>query len=272
MGALDELRARMLARGAATRFDGRIYWIPDTRPDAVVHVVGEYFRQAMVRRAERSGATGASFPGVPAPPVDAYKAILARDREDRRDPNAVSVALYVGGEETYVVGRLSHRDSSAYRPVFEMLVNGGLACDATLVREGTPRWSSWTGVRLNLETPGEIVAELHTDDYPLRSSHEWRGQLISFADAGRVRLRGVPLDRPAQVKLARMAGIAVEHDLTERTRLVVAGDPRERTPLLERAKVHGIEVVPEVDFWPAVGVTAVALGDRTRWARLVGAG
>lgn len=271
MGALGDLRARILAHRAAMRFEGRIYWIPDTRPSASVHVVGEYFRQATVRYAERAGVTGATFPGVPAPTDGAYKAILVRDREDRHDPNAVRVALCVDEAETLVVGRLSHRDSRAYRPIFDMLGSGGLACDATLIREGTHLRESWTGVRLNLETPGEIVAELYTDDYPISSAHEWRGQLVSFAGAGRVRLRGVPLDRPAQVKLARMAGIAVDHHLNERTRLVIAGDPREPTPLIERAKDHGIDVIPEVDFWPAVGVTTVALGNRSRWAQLAGA-
>jgi hypothetical protein len=236
-----------------------------TRDDAALEVVGEAYRQELVVRARPPGPDDMP-PGLPPPPTGYYKALLFRQPDNKYDANAIVVTLWAGRDWS-MAGYLSRTDAAAYQPLFHRLAATSatsppaIACDAALKQE-----RGGIGVVLHLGTPGECAIELATDGvHP--SAHAWLGKQVAFTGQGGTTVYGVPLDRPAQVMLARWAGCDVLPRLTKACHALIASDPNELTANLQKAKDYGIPVVQEPEFLSAVGVPVEAIARRSgRWA------
>jgi NAD-dependent DNA ligase len=265
MGFLKKLigAARPTIREQATTF------FTQMRDDAAIEVVGEiHYRETV----EKIGRAGPSFvpPALPAPEPGYHKALLMREPDNRYDPNAIAVRIFVDAQTVSKVGYLSRENALAYRPVFDFKNGAAIACDAALVaeRDWKELRAASTGVVLHLGTPGELISELWTDDNPVRREHRWAGQIVTFTGSGETTLMGVPLDRYAQHFLARKAGCDVLPRVTKKSQVVVASNPHEMTGNLLKAKDYGLPIVQEVDFWREVGIPPDALGRATaRWAQ-----
>lgn len=240
------------------------------RDEATLDVVGEAYRQEGVLAA-RPPSQDDLPPGLPAPPPGYYKAMLMPEPTNQYDRNAIRVALWAGGNWS-MAGYLSRFDAVRYRPLFAHLSNPGtesppaIACDGALTSE-----RGGTGVVLHLGTPGECACELATDDVvPL--AHRWVGKYLAFTGQGGSTIHGVPLDREAQLMIARWAGCEVLPRLTKKTDALIVSDAEQATANLQKAKEYEIETVDEVSFLVEVGVAKDAVGRVTgRWARKAGA-
>jgi hypothetical protein len=175
------------------------------RGDAALEVVGEAYRQGLIAMARSPDATDLP-PGMPPPPPGYYKAILVPEPTNPHDPNAIRVLLWAG-RSWALAGYLSRTDAAAYQAVFRWLAAHGtssapaVACDAAIKSE-----RGGAGVVLHLGTPGECLVELVTDEHP-RQPHEWIGKRVVFTGDSANTLAGAALDRPAQIMVARWAGV-----------------------------------------------------------------
>lgn len=240
------------------------------RDDAALDVVGEAYRQENVASA-RPPNLGDLPPGLPAPPAGYYKALLLPEPSNPHDPNAIAVALWAGGAWA-LSGYLARTTALDYQTLFGHLAakaaQAGLgppaiACDAARVREG-----SGFGVVLHLGTPAECIVELAIEDRVPASDHPWTGKSIAITGQLATTIWSVPLDRFAQLMLARWAGCDVLPRLTKKTGALVVADPAELTGNLQRAKDYGVPVVQEPDFLVAIGIPAESVGRMSeRWAR-----
>jgi hypothetical protein len=235
------------------------------RDDATLHVVGEAYRQENVALARPPGPDDLP-PGMPPPPSGYFKAMLFGQPTNPYDRNAIAVALWSGGSWS-LVGYLAKEDAASYQPVLRHLgASSGsdsppaIACDAALRAE-----RGGTGVVLNLGTPAECITERVIEDRsPLQ--HGWAGKAIAFTGQGVSTIHGIPLDRPAQIMLARWAGCDVLPRLTKKTAALVAAAPEDSTGNLVRAREYGVAVIEERDFLVAIGVPAEVIGRAQRWA------
>jgi hypothetical protein len=237
------------------------------RDDAMLPVVGEYYRQASVRLARPPGPNDLP-PGMPGPPPGYYKALLVAEPANQYDRNAIAVVLWAGGTWS-LAGYLSRTDAASYQPVFRWLAatSGAtppaVACDAALQSE-----RGGVGVVLHLGTPGECIVELATDNRTPADS-TWGGKSVVFSGQGSTTLYGAPLDRNAQVMLARWAGCEVLPRLTKKTQVLIVADSNEVTTTLQKARDYGVPIVPEPNFVAALGIPPQIIGGVSeRWARL----
>lgn len=235
------------------------------RDDATLEVVGEAYRQELVARARPPGPEDLP-PGLPMPPPGYYKAMLFRQPDNQYDGNAIVVALW-SGRDWSMAGYLSRADAAAYQAVFQRLASTSatsppaIVCDAALKQE-----RGAIGVVLHLGTPGECAVDLATEDIE-PATHPWVGKQVAFTGQGGTTIYGSPLDRQAQVMLARWAGCEVLPRLTKACHALIVSDPNELTANLQKAKDYGISVIQEPDFVSGVGVPAEAVARRTgRWA------
>jgi len=258
---------RRLLGGPATR--GMTLNITDfrrVRDDAALEVVGEAYRQENVALARPPGPDDLP-PGMPPPPPGYFKATLIPEPTNQYDRNAIAVYLWSSRAWAHA-GYLARSDALAYQPLFRHLATesttgspAAIACDAALAQE-----RGGTGVILHLGSPGECAVELATEGPPIE--HRWAGKTVVFTGQGATTIHGVPVDRHAQVMLARWAGCELLPRLTKRTDALILADPNELTANLQRAREYGVEVVQEPDFFEAVGITPEAIGRLTgRWAR-----
>lgn len=268
MGFLRRLAAggsNPAARGVALN----VTYFTRLRDDAALSVVGEYYRQDQIRRARPAGP-GDLPPGLPAPPPGFYKAMLAPEPTNRYDPNAIVVLLWAGGDWC-TAGYLSRDDAVKYQPVFRYLAyvaqsqsSPAIACDAALGPERDA-----VGVVLHLGTPGECVAELATDNRT-PADHAWRGKPVIFAGEDSTTLYGVPLDREAQIMLARWAECEVLPRLTKKTALLIVADPGKVAGNVQKARDYGVAIEQESNFLAAIGIPPEAIGQVSqRWAARV---
>ena len=240
------------------------------RDDAALDVVGEAYRQENVASA-RPPNPGDLPPGLPPPPTGYYKALLFQEPTNQFDPNAIAIALWAGGAWA-LSGYLSRASALDYQPLYAHLAakaseNGlgppAIACDAARVREG-----SGFGVVLHLGTPAECIAELAIEDRAPTADHPWAGKTIAITGQLATTICGVPLDRFAQLMLARWAGCEVLPRLTKKTGALLVADPAELTSNLQRAKDYGVSIVQEPDFLLAIGIPPEIVGKVSeRWAR-----
>ena len=237
-----------------------------TPDDASVDVVGEAYRQELVRRAMPPGPQDLP-PGLPPPPQGYYKAVVAPEPANQYDPNAIRVALWAGKAWAHC-GYLSRENAMDYQPLFRHLAStsGGtipaIACDAALVSE-----RGATGVVLHLGSPGECIAELVTDGVTSKA-HDWVGRFLAFTGERATTILGVALDRRGQVMLARWAGCEVLPRLTKKADVLVVADPSYSTSNLQKAREYGTPIVPEPEFLGAIGVPPELVARAsTRWAR-----
>jgi len=236
------------------------------RDDAALEVVGEAYRQENVRLARPPGPDDLP-PGMPAPPLGYFKATLIPEPTNQYDRNAIAVFLWSGGTWAHT-GYLARNDALAFQPLFRHLTKESttgsppaIACDAALAQE-----RGGTGVILHLGSPGECAVELATEGPPIE--HRWAGRTVVFTGQGATTIYGVPVDRPAQVMVARWAGCELLPRLTKRTDALIVADPDELTANLQRAREYGIEVVHEPDFFEGAGIAREAIGRVSgRWAR-----
>ncbi len=240
------------------------------RDDAALDVVGEAYRQENVASA-RPPNPGDLPPGLPAPPAGYYKALVFREPSNQYDPNAIAVALWAGG--TWALsGYLARATALDYQPLYAHLAahaaasglgDPAVACDAARVREG-----SGFGVVLHLGTPGECVGELAIEDRIPTPDHLWNGKTVAISGQLATTIWGVPLDRFAQLMLARWAGCEVLPRLTKKTGALVVADPAELTSNLQRAREYGVPIVQEPDFLIGIGIPPEIVGKVSeRWAR-----
>ena len=242
-------------------------WFTRLRDDAAVEVVGEFYRQEGVLSARPPGPTDLP-PGLPPPPAGLFKAMLIRQPTNQYDPNAIAVFLWSGGTWTHA-GYLSRDAAVEYASVFRHLEAAksgstrAIACDANRVRE-----RDGFGVVLHLGTPGECVAELVADDRSPIPAHPWRGKAVVFTGQSATTIHGVPIDRPAQLMVARWAGCDVLPRLTKKTDALIVADPLEPTGNLQRAREYGVPIEHEPEFLARIGIPSDAIGRVTgRWAR-----
>jgi hypothetical protein len=236
------------------------------RDDARLEAVGEAYRQENVALARPPGPDDLP-PGLPPPPSGYFKAMLVPEPSNKYDPNAIAVVLWSGGAWSQA-GYLSRSDAVAYRPLFRHLAaiagetSPAIACDAALTVE-----YGGTGVVLHLGTPAECVSELATDDRT-PTAHRWVAKQIAFTGQLATTIHDVPLDRPAQVMLARWAGCVVLPRLTKAAAALVVADADEVTANLQRARDYGVEIVDESAFLKTIGIDPAVIGRVTgRWAR-----
>ncbi len=203
----------------------------------------------------------------PAPPPGYYKALLVPEPTNQYDRNAIKVALWAGSSWS-MAGYLSRSDAVRYQPLSAHLARsaGGaqpaVACDAALTSE-----RGGTGVVLHLGTPGECAAEIATDDMT-PAAHRWVGKYIVFTGQDETALLGVPLEREAQVFLARWAGCEVLPRLTKKTDALIVADSEQVTGNLQRARDYGVETVDESEFLVGIGISRDSIDRVTgRWTR-----
>jgi hypothetical protein len=156
----------------------------------------------------------------------------------------------------YKVGYLSRDNAILYGPVFRMLTGNAIFAPARLKggwRRGADDQGS-LGVVLNLGSPGELAAELWIDRLPPIRGHRWDGKLVAFTGESRFALGPVRLDHPGQQFLAQRAGCSTWPRVTKRVQVCVTSDPETETGNLRKAEDYGCELVPEWDFWPAIGL------------------
>lgn len=93
--------------GSSSRqnFETVTTFFTDTRDDAVVQVVGEFYRQRNLAEA-RPPSPDDLPPGLPAPPSGRYKAMLLREPTNQYDSNAVMVLLWAGGSRPETAGKV----------------------------------------------------------------------------------------------------------------------------------------------------------------------
>jgi NAD-dependent DNA ligase len=228
-------------------------------------VVGEYYRQENVKLARPPGLNDLP-PGVPAPPTGYYKALLICEPTNQHDRNAIMVCLWAGGSWTKS-GYLSRDEALIYQPVFRWLARTAqtsppaIACDAALRPE-----RGVVGVVLHLGTPGECIVELATDH---RSADQrWAGKTIAFSGQGATSLYGAPLDRHAQLMLARWASCEVSPRVTKKIDALVVADSNELTANLQKAREYGLAIIDEPKFAAAIGIPPEIISRVSeRWAR-----
>jgi NAD-dependent DNA ligase len=110
--------------------------------------------------------------------------------------------------------------------------------------------------------------ELATDDRK-PSDPSWAGKTVAFSGQGATTIYGVPLDRQAQLMLARWAGCEVLPRLTKKTDALIVADSSEPTTNLQKARDYGVAIVQEPNFVAAVGVPPEIIGRVSeRWARI----
>jgi len=165
--------------------------------------------------------------------------------------NAIAVHLLHGGHPV-LVGYLASDDAKAYRPVFRYIAPNSIRCAAVLARDDYGKRP--IVVYLNLGTPGELIAELWTEEHPLRTDHQWAGKLVVFTGSSRLRLEGVLLDREGQQMLAQVAGCQTQPRVTKTINVCVACSAKDDTGNLEKAQRYGLEIVTEADFWHEIGL------------------
>jgi hypothetical protein len=258
---------RLFGRPTTRQIGASVTYFARIRDDAKLEVVGEAYRQKQVVAARPPGPSDLP-PGMPGPPPGYYKAMLLPEPANPYDRNAISVLLWAGGSWS-MSGYLSRLDAARFQPVFRHLdVTSGsslppaIACDAALTSE-----RGGTGVILHMGTPGECVAELATDGLS-QTSHAWRGKYVAFTGQGGTTLFGVPLEREAQVFLARWAGCEALPRLTKQTDVLIVDDADQVTASLQKARSYGVETIDEADFLRAIGISSEAIGRVTgRWAR-----
>lgn len=235
------------------------------RDDAALDVVGEAYRQHLVGRARPPGPDDLP-PGLPPPPSGYYKAMLFRQPDNQYDANAIVVALWAGSDWS-MAGYLSRADAANYQALFRRLIATSttsppaIACDAALKPE-----RGGIGVVLHIGTPGECAVDMATEGRPA-AVHPWTNKRVAFTGQGGTTIYGVPLDRPAQLMLARWAGCEVLPRVTKACDVLVVSVPDEPTANLQKAKDYGITIVQEPDFLSTIGVPADSIARRSgRWA------
>jgi hypothetical protein len=257
---------RLLGGKQTAQVELNVNYFKRIRDDATLDVVGEAYRQAGVLAARPPSGNDLP-PGLPAPPVGYYKALLVPEPTNQYDRNAIKVALWAGGSWS-MAGYLSRFDAVRYQPLFSHLATSAsgaqpaIACDAALTSE-----RGGTGVVLHLGTPGECAAELATDDMT-PAAHRWVGKYVVFTGQGGSTIFGVPLDREGQIMLARWAGCEVLPRLTKRTDALIVSDDEQTTGNRQKATEYKIEAIPELSFLADIGIDGASLGGVTgRWAR-----
>lgn len=231
----------------------------DVRDDASVQVVGEAYRRQNVALARPPGPDQLP-PGMPAPPAGQYKALLMTEPTNPYDANAIMVRLWAG--HTWVqVGYLAREMAAAYQPFFRHLTSRAaagytpaVACDAAVIPE-----RGGAGVVLHLGTPGECAADMATTGSPT-PDHPWTGKAVAFTGQSATTLYGVPVDRHAQVILARWAGCGVLPRLTKKAHALIVADDTEVTGNLTRAEEYGVPFVSEADFLAGIGIPPESIG------------
>lgn len=257
---------RRIFGGSATRdLNLNATYFTRIRDDATLEVVGEAYRQRQVASARPPGPQDLP-PGLPAPPHGYYKAMLIPEPTNRYDPNAIGVYLWSGGNWT-IAGYLSRGDAVNYQPLFRRLAETtqgatpSIACDAALTTERGGK-----GVVVHLGTPGGCMVELQTDDRE-PGEHPWVGKRIVFTGQGATTIYGVPLDRAAQIMLARWAGCEVMPRLTKKCDALIVADPTELTGNLQKATEYGVAIVQESEFVTGLGMAPTAVSRLSgRWA------
>ena len=257
---------RLIGGERSAQVELNVNYFNRIRDDATLAVVGEAYRQAGVQAARPP--TGDDLPpGLPAPPLGYYKALLVPEPTNQYDRNAIKVALWAGTSWS-MAGFLSRFDAVRYQPLFAHLATttGGtqpaIACDAALTSE-----RGGTGVVLHLGTPGECAAELATDDIT-PAAHRWIDKYVVFTGQGGTTLFGVPLEREAQVFLARWSGCEVLPRMTKKTDALIVSDADQVTGNLQKAREYGVETVDEPEFLTGIGVSSDLIGRVSgRWAR-----
>jgi hypothetical protein len=255
------------ARGSTHQMQLNATSFTRLRDDAALEVVGEFYRQEGVLSARPPGPTDLP-PGLPPPPAGLFKAMLIRQPTNQYDPNAIAVVLWSGGDWTHA-GYLSRDAALEYAPLFRHMEatkpgsTAAIACDANRIRE-----RDVFGVVLHLGTPGECVAELVTDDRSPIPAHPWAGKSVVFTGHSATTIHGIPIDRPAQLMLARWAGCDVLPRLTKKTHALIVADPQEPTGDLQRAREYAVPIEQEPEFLARIGIPSDAIGRVTaRWAR-----
>ena len=235
------------ARGSTHQMQLNATSFTRLRDDAALEVVGEFYRQEG---------------------VGLFKAMLIRQPTNQYDPNAIAVVLWSGGDWTHA-GYLSRDAALEYAPLFRHMEatkpgsTAAIACDANRIRE-----RDVFGVVLHLGTPGECVAELVTDDRSPIPAHPWAGKSVVFTGHSATTIHGIPIDRPAQLMLARWAGCDVLPRLTKKTHALIVADPQEPTGDLQRAREYAVPIEQEPEFLARIGIPSDAIGRVTaRWAR-----
>ena len=164
-------------------------------------------------------------------------------------------------------GYLSRTEAASYQPVFRRLAAPAqnsppaVVCDAALKSE-----HGGVGVVLHLGTPGECVVELATDDRV--PSPAWIGKTVVFGGHGATTIYGVPLDRQAQLMLARWAQCEVLPRVTKKIDAFIVADSGPPANL-QKAKDYALTLVDEPNFICGVGIPPEVIGRVSeRWARL----
>lgn len=194
--------------------------------------------------------------GAKADASQAPLAILHPEPDNPHDPNAVLIRI-----EGRRVGYLSREEAVVFGPAIRAAasIEKRIACRAGFI-QGTQRARDGTAlirVRLRIGTPLECLARITGEEVPqvtVRTDHPWPNFLIAITGDSAYSLRGLPLDRATIEMLARQAGLTVQERVTRQVQLLVDCDPRTVSGNERRAVQFGVPIVPEAEFWAALGV------------------
>lgn len=225
----------------------RVWEFTDQRPDAVVDVVGESFRQEVIHEVLAGWPNSSSIP-----------AILVPEPDNPKDRNAVRVMLRTRPEGDFAqVGYLSREDAQRYLPVVAA-ASPGFVMAAAWVKHGGDRGPAGTpmhGVALRLGSPGELLLEMWIDGRQLPTQHRWSGQMVCFTGPSSHAIMGVRMDREAQLALASKIGCQPWPRMTKKVQVCVVGNSTVDTEKVQKAEDYGAEVVTEFDFWRDAGLS-----------------
>jgi hypothetical protein len=238
--------------GAPQQIEGDAVFFTELRDDARLEVLGEVHHEQAVRAFTRYSNSSP------------HKALLMPDPGNKYDSNAIAVRVWTSPSSISLVGYVAKELAPEYKPLLDYLAPRLITCDAVVAPGRGGR--DTTGIALHLGTPGELIAELWSNDRPLRADHQWAGKIVAFSGEG-LRLAGVRLDHGGQRLLARRAGCIAADRVTKKTDVCVATEPNSDTANIAKAMEYGVPVVRELDFWRELGIDAAALAvGQGRWS------
>lgn len=108
-------------------------------------------------------------------------------------------------------------------------------------------------VILALGTPAECLAAMLLARGVPHTGHGWANALVAFIGEPTLTVSSVRLDRAAAALLASAVGLRVHSRITRGVQLLVDCDRPLRAAGSGREQAYGIPIVPERDFWVALG-------------------
>jgi len=219
------------------------------RPDAVLAIVGESYRQEALERFVRTrDARGVTHGNL--------TALLMAEPTNPHDRNAVKVILRAADGTAAHVGYLGRDDAKLYGPMVRYLEPRVILARARLIGgwDDPVRGRGSIGVLLNLGSPSEVACEFVAASWTPPPQHRWAGAQVCFVGNSVHAACGIPMDRSAQQALAQRAGCSVHPRVTRKVQVAVLGSRSTASATLDKIREYSVETVAEDVFWNELGL------------------